>query len=105
MISTLEIPAFIQFFKHLSFSIIAAPSRALSQLIILLTPENTRSGLSLIAGIEKISIAIYDNFGHYSRCLSWSHQLSADDWRFVGPYVINWVYSSSLDYFITTSRL
>jgi len=51
-------PDFIYDFKHSPVSMILTPSLILYQVIVLLTPENIRSGSVDIAGIERISIVI-----------------------------------------------
>jgi hypothetical protein len=62
-----------QCFKHSTFSIVSAPSCALSQEIVLRADEKMRSGSALMAGIDKISIAINDNLGQRFLWASWHH--------------------------------
>ena len=73
-------PDAYQLFKHCVFSIAETPNCIRSHEIVLRAPEKTLSGSSLIAGIDKISIAICDSLGQAVRRSSASHQFNADDW-------------------------
>jgi hypothetical protein len=59
-------------------SIVSGLSCALSQVIVRRALENTRSGLSLIAGIDKISRAKRDRRSHLFYCISCVHYLISD---------------------------
>jgi hypothetical protein len=49
----------------------------LSHDIVQQAPENTRFGLSLIAGIKRISMAIYESQGYRCLRISWHHYMRA----------------------------
>lgn len=58
-----EIPLLCQFFKHSILSIFSADSCALSHKIVQRAPKKTRSGSSLIAKINRMSLAMYKSLG------------------------------------------
>jgi hypothetical protein len=82
-----KIPLRFQCFKHSPVSIALAPNCALSHEIVRRAPENTRSGSSLIAGIERMSIAIEDNLGQRFLCWSSHHQLKGDSVSYSSPEI------------------
>jgi hypothetical protein len=53
-----------QDFKHSTACILSIPSLFLRSVIVILAPENRRSGSADIAGIDKISNAIMLNAGY-----------------------------------------
>jgi hypothetical protein len=59
-------------------SIVSGLSCTLSQVIVQQAPENTRSGLLLIAGIDRISSTKRDRHGYLFCCMSCVHYLIGD---------------------------
>jgi hypothetical protein len=62
--SSFKIPLNFQCFKHSNNATFVSPNDALSHVIVRRAPEKTRSTSSLIAGMDKISIAIHESLGH-----------------------------------------
>ena len=66
-------PLRIQLFRHSPVLIVSAPRDIRSHEIVRCALEKTRSGSADIAGIKRISIAIFDKHGYCSCCSSRSH--------------------------------
>jgi hypothetical protein len=66
-------PLRIQLFRHSPVLIVSAPRDIRSYEIVRRVLEKTRLGSADIAGIKRISMAIFDKRGYRSRCLSQSH--------------------------------
>jgi hypothetical protein len=89
------IPLLIQLFMHSPLSIVRLPSWHLSHDIVRRAPEKTRSGSADIAGIERMSMAIFERRGYRCDCSSRSHQVSGEQSIAIGVLVIKDLYSSS----------
>ncbi|PVH93320.1 hypothetical protein DM02DRAFT_229689 [Periconia macrospinosa] len=78
----------IQLFKHSPFSIVDAPRSIRSHEIVRRPPENVRSGSADMAGIERISLAIFDSRGKRSCCSSRSHQVRGEQSIGIGDWEV-----------------